>query len=136
MRPPAAGKEGSRMLPLVVIAGMFLADLARPVTQAEYAQVMFQKVAWHELLSDEARANYLASGARVLAGFLHPGMTEESAPSGDNEGYSSLGKAVAILGGYQFSIRWIPSLQVGHEPATNRSWAGRLVNHLDTAPNK
>jgi hypothetical protein len=63
------------MLPLVVSAGVLLADLARPLTQAEYTQVMVQQVAWHEPLSDEARAYYLLRG-RVLAGLLHEGMTE------------------------------------------------------------
>jgi hypothetical protein len=62
------------MLPLVV-AGVLWADLAMPLTQAEYAQVMVQQVVWHEPLSEEARAYYLAKG-RVLAGFLHEGMTE------------------------------------------------------------
>jgi hypothetical protein len=51
------------------------ADLATPLTQAEYAQLMVQQVVWHEPLSEEARASYLAKG-RVLAGFLHEGTTE------------------------------------------------------------
>ena len=59
------------MLPLVVCAGVLWADLARPLTQAEYTHVMVQQVVWHEPLSDEARVYYLARG-RVLADFLHP----------------------------------------------------------------
>jgi hypothetical protein len=36
---------------------------------------MVQQAVWHEPLSEEARAYYLAKG-RILAGLLHPGMTE------------------------------------------------------------
>jgi hypothetical protein len=37
---------------------------------------MLQQVAWHEPLSPEVRAYYLAKG-RVLAGLLRPGMSAE-----------------------------------------------------------
>jgi hypothetical protein len=36
---------------------------------------MVQQAVWHEPLSEEARAYYLAKG-RILVGFLHEGMTE------------------------------------------------------------
>jgi hypothetical protein len=63
------------MLPLVVSAGVLLADLARPVSPAEYAQVLVQGAVWHEPPGEEARASYLAKG-RVLGCFLRKGMTE------------------------------------------------------------
>jgi hypothetical protein len=63
------------MLPLVASAGVLLADLARPVSREEYAQVMLQQVLLREPLSPEVRAYYLAKG-RVLAGFLRVGMTD------------------------------------------------------------
>jgi hypothetical protein len=52
------------MLPLVVTAGVLLADLASPVTPEEYAHIMLQQVARHEPLSEEGRAYYLAIRAR------------------------------------------------------------------------
>jgi hypothetical protein len=64
------------MLPVVVTTGLICADLARPVSQEEYARVMLQETVWHEPLGEEARDYYLARG-RVLAGFLRPGMTAE-----------------------------------------------------------
>jgi hypothetical protein len=67
--------EGFRMLPFVLGAAVSLADLASPVTQAEYALVMVQQVVWHEPLSEEVRDYYLEKG-RILTGFLHEGMTE------------------------------------------------------------
>jgi hypothetical protein len=76
MRPPAAGKEGFRMLPLVVTAGALWADLASPLTPEEYRQVIGQQVLLHEPLRPEVRAYYRAKG-RVLAGFLRPGMSSE-----------------------------------------------------------
>jgi hypothetical protein len=69
-----ASKEGLGMLPAVVVAGMFFADLARPVTPEEYAQVMAHEVLLHEPLSDEALAYYRAKG-QVLACLLQEGMT-------------------------------------------------------------
>jgi hypothetical protein len=55
MRAPAR-KEGFRMLPLVVSAGVLLADLARPVTPEEYRRVIGQQVLRHEPLRPEVRA--------------------------------------------------------------------------------
>jgi hypothetical protein len=62
------------MLSAVAIAGMFFADLTRPLTPEEYAQVITHEVLLHEPLSPEVRSYYLAKG-RVLAGFLREGMT-------------------------------------------------------------
>jgi hypothetical protein len=62
------------MLPVVVCTGMILADLARPVTPEEYAQILQQRLR-HEPLGPGVRAYYLAKG-RVLACFLRKGMTD------------------------------------------------------------
>jgi hypothetical protein len=64
------------MLPLVLTAGVLWADLARPLTQEENGRVIELQVLLHEPLPPEVRAYYLAKG-RLLAGFLHPGVTEE-----------------------------------------------------------
>ena len=65
------------MLPLVVTAGVLLADLARPVSPEEYRRVIGQQVLLHEPMRPEVRAYYLAKG-RVLAGSLRKGMTDEA----------------------------------------------------------
>ena len=63
------------MLPVVMCAGVLLADLARPVRPEEYRRVIGQQVLLHEPMPSEVRAYYLAKG-RVLAGFLRVGMTD------------------------------------------------------------
>jgi hypothetical protein len=64
------------MLPLVISAGWIFADLASPVTRAEYSQAVLQRFVSHKPLSPEVRHYYLTKG-RFLAGFLRKGMTPE-----------------------------------------------------------
>jgi hypothetical protein len=64
------------MLLLVVSAAALWADLARSVSPEEYPRVIGQQVLTHQPLSPEVRAYYLAKG-RILAAFLHKGMTAE-----------------------------------------------------------
>jgi hypothetical protein len=68
-------KEGYRLLPVVICAGVLLADLARPVSLEEYRRAIGQQVLLHEPLRPEIRASYLAKG-RVLAAFLPKGMSD------------------------------------------------------------
>jgi hypothetical protein len=63
------------MLSAVAFDGMFFADLTRPVTPEEYAQVMAHEVLLHEPLPPQVRAHYFAKG-RLLASFLRFDMTE------------------------------------------------------------
>jgi hypothetical protein len=63
------------MLPVVVCGGVLWADLATPLTPEEYRRVIGQQVLLHEPMQPEVRAYYLAKG-RVLACFLHKGMTD------------------------------------------------------------
>jgi hypothetical protein len=74
MREPLS-KEGFHILPLVACAGVLWADLASPLTQTEYAQVMVQQAVWHEPLSDQARDHNLAED-RDLACLLREDMTK------------------------------------------------------------
>jgi hypothetical protein len=64
------------MLRPVVSAAVFWANLATPVSEEEYAQVMLQRAVWHEPLSAEARDYYYLAKGRFLAGFLREGMTD------------------------------------------------------------
>jgi hypothetical protein len=121
------------MLPLVACAGVLWADLASPLTQAEYAQVMVQQAIWHEPLSEDARDYYLAKGC-ILAGLLHEGMTEPEVwkvlgvrPSGWVRAQGSWEDYYALLG---LVVRY----RVAEVEAAGERRLGLVVEEVETTP--